>query len=269
LEYSLDGDYLASGSEDGLIRIWHTESFHNNTSKPHMERPTRTPKNADTILGRGSVLMALSFSRNDSNLLASGEHNGEIKVWNIKEQACIHSFNPGRGWIPALFFAGGVEVACIAVAEDGSIIRLWRGEGSTDFASEIIGNAGLPRTSPKPVFSPSGSFLATRIRSTGNASTVELFELATFETRSVVMPHFTPTRIAVTDTKQLVVGDRNGRIRILQTEDFSIQPDLDPSGEVRAMPPPVASPVVSVAFDPACRVLAIGCCDGRFELRTL
>jgi hypothetical protein len=44
-------------------------------------------------------------------------------------------------------------------------------------------------------------------------------------------------------------------------DDFSIQRDLDPRGEL--------IPLSSVAFDPACRVLAFGCHDGRLELRTL
>jgi hypothetical protein len=97
----------------------------------------------------------------------------------------------------------------------GSTIRLLRrAEGSADFASETIGNADLPRTCPRPVFSPSGSFLATSFRSRkdGRASTAALYELVTSaKTQSVVMPGFIPTHIAVTsDSKQLVVVGRRG-----------------------------------------------------------
>jgi WD40 repeat protein len=130
MEYSLDGEHLASGSEDGSIRIWHRESFHTTTSTPHMERPTQTPKQADKIMSGSrvsNVMAALSFSRTDSNLLASGGSNGEINVWNVENQACVHTFNPGRGRITSLFFAGGAggaDIACIAVAGTGYIIRL-------------------------------------------------------------------------------------------------------------------------------------------------
>jgi WD40 repeat protein len=82
------------------------------------------------------------------------------------------------------------------------------------------------------------------------------------KTQSVVMPGFTATRIAVSpDSKQLVVVGSRGRIRLLQTDDFSIQIDMDTTGEAKT--------VCSVAFDPACRILAIGSREGSLELRRL
>jgi WD40 repeat protein len=202
----------------------------------------------------------LSFSRTDSNLLASGGSNGEIKVWNVKEQACVHSFNSGGGWIHSLFFAGGADIACLAVTNAGSIIRLWRAEGASDFASETIGEVDRGGFSPREVaFSPSGSFLATSFRSSGGTTVHELETMA----QSVVMPGFTATCFAVTsDSKQLAVGGHRGRIRLLQIDDFSIQRDVDTTGELR---------VSTVAIDPTCRVLAFHCSGdgGRLELRTL
>jgi WD40 repeat protein len=82
------------------------------------------------------------------------------------------------------------------------------------------------------------------------------------KTQSVVMPDFTANCVAVSpDSKQLVYGGNKGRIRLLQTDDFSIQRDLHTKGEVMSLS--------SVAFDPACRVLAIGCREGSLELRRL
>jgi WD40 repeat protein len=190
--------------------------------------------------------------------------HGEIKVWKVKEQACIHSFRPGRGAIRCLFFAGGADTACVALADYGSIIRLRRAEGSSDFASETIGEADLEGYSPRAVFSTSGSFLATSVGSmTGNARKVALYELETItKTQSVVMPGFTATCFGLSpDSKQLVVGDYTGRIRLLQAEDLNIQRDIDTKGEVMS--------ISSVAFGPTCRVLAFGCRDGRLELRSL
>jgi WD40 repeat protein len=82
------------------------------------------------------------------------------------------------------------------------------------------------------------------------------------KTQSVVMPGFIAAWAAVSpDGKQLVVVGNNGRIRLLQPCNSSIQRNLDTRGEAKG--------VCSVAFDPTCRVLAIGCRDGRLELRTL
>jgi WD40 repeat protein len=269
MEHSLDGEHLASGSGDGSIHIWRAVSRHTTFSQPHMERPMRTPKQADAILVGSCVssIKALSFSRTDSNLLASGgSSNGEIKVWNIKEQACIHSFDHGGSPIRSLFFAGGADIACLAVTHALSIIRLWRADGASHFTSETIGNADVSRHFSRVAFSPSGSFLATSFLSrTGNGYelTLALYELeAMTKTQSVVMPKFIEACVAVSpDSKQLVVVGRRGRIRLLQTDDISIQIDMDTSGEAKA--------VDCVAFDPTCRFLAFGCDDGRLELRSL
>jgi WD40 repeat protein len=271
LEYSLDGEYLASGSGDGSIRIWSRESCDTTSSHTYRERPTRTPKQADKILtgGRHADIKALSFSRTDSNLLASGgwngESNGEIKVWNVNEQACIHSLE-SRGPIRSVFFAGGADSACVALTSAMSIIRLWRTEGSSDFASETMGErdrGGLILI--EAVFSPSGSFLAAIFypRPGRNESTVASYEIETMtKTQSVVIPGCIAACVAVSpDSKQLVFGDYKGTIQLLQTDDLSIQRDLDTTGEAKAL--------CSVAFDPTCRVLAFGYHGGELELRSL
>jgi hypothetical protein len=92
-----------------------------------------------------------------------------------------------------------------------------------------------------------------------------MYELDTMtKTQSVVVPGFIATCVAVSpDSKQLVYGGDNGRIRLLQTDDFSIQRALEVSA-TRVLPA-----AKSVAFDPTCRFLAIGCQDGGIELRTL
>jgi hypothetical protein len=100
-----------------------------------------------------------------------------------------------------------------------SIVRLWRAKGASDFASETIGEADLGGReggySPRAVFSPSGSSLATsfipRTRN-GLASTLALCKLQSMtETQSVVMLLFIATYVAVSpDSKQLVVVGRGG-----------------------------------------------------------
>jgi WD40 repeat protein len=84
-------------------------------------------------------------------------------------------------------------------------------------------------------------------------------------TQSVIMPGFVPSHIVVTsDSKQLVVVGCRGKIRLLQTDDLSIQRDFDPREKVLDMPP-----IWSVAFDPTCRFVAFGGNEGRLELWSL
>jgi WD40 repeat protein len=123
----LDGEHLVSGDEVGSIRIWHSGSFHA-ASSTSRERSTLMSQHANIILLGGCDVITLSFSRSDFNLLASGGSRGEINVWNVREESCIHSFDPGLGVIRALHFAGGADGACIAAADSGSVIRLWKAE---------------------------------------------------------------------------------------------------------------------------------------------
>jgi hypothetical protein len=90
-----------------------------------------------------------------------------------------------------------------------------------------------------------------------------LYELETMtKTKSVIMPGFIAAFVAVSlDSKQLVVVDTQGRIRLVQTDDFSIQRDMDTTGE--------ANVVCYAAFDPTCQFLAVRCQDERLELRSL
>jgi WD40 repeat protein len=271
LEYSLDGEYLASGCEDGSIRIWHSGPFHTTSSMTPKERSSQTRAQVDKILlSSGHIVKKLSFSRTNSTLLASaGGSNGSIKVWNIKDQACIHSFDTGGGRIRSLFFAGGADSACVAVANAGSVIRLSRAEGSSDFATEIIGEAaGQGGSIPTAVLSSCGSFLVTCTGSmTEYKSTLALYELETMtKTQSVVIPDFSAAScfaVVSPNSKQLVVGDNMGRIRLFQTDDFSIQRDINTRRGSSS------KDVWSLAFDPTCRVLAFGYRDGTVELRTL
>jgi WD40 repeat protein len=118
------------------------------------------------------------------------------------------------------------------------------------------------------MFSPSGFHVAAvSLSRTGNVltSTPALYETETMtKTQSIVMPGFIPSCFAVSpDSKQLVVVGSRRKIRLLQTDDFSIQKDMDTTGEAPA------HTVCSTAFDPSCRFLAVGGQDGSLELRSL
>jgi WD40 repeat protein len=82
------------------------------------------------------------------------------------------------------------------------------------------------------------------------------------KTQSGVMPGFVATCLAVSpDGKRSIVVSRRAGIQLLQTDDFSIQRDMDATGE--------GKPVSSIAFDPTCRILAIGGREGSLELQRL
>jgi WD40 repeat protein len=287
LEYSSDGRYLASGiSQGGSIRLWHTESFHttstSTSSEPTTTIPPSQPADSSILLGHHSTVAVLAFSRTDSNLLASGGWSGEIKLWNVEKQARIYSFQTlPTNIIPSLLFSGGDRSICNAVLSTGSMIRLWRAEDSSEFTSEVIDIPGgleerdLLRDrdstiTPRTAFSPCGSFLMIAYSSplrVEYGTTITFYELETMiKSQSLVIPGFASLCSGVSpDSKTLVLGDLQGRIRLLHRDHLlGIQRDID----TRRVPPRNA-PLWSIAFDPTCRVLAFGCPDGRLELWTL
>jgi WD40 repeat protein len=226
LEYSSDGTYLASvvSGQGGSIRLWHTVSFHTTSTKTYSETPTARPlvhqADISILLGNHSSVAALAFSRTDSNLLASVGWLGNIKLWNVKEQACIHSFQvPRKNIRPTLLFAGGDRSVCNAVLSTGSMIRLWRAAGSSEFTTEVIVIPGAsllgqvldqrdPTGTVCPSFSPCGSFLTIAYSSPsreGRGTRIDFYDLGTMlKSQSVVLPLFDSLRSALSpDSKQL------------------------------------------------------------------
>jgi WD40 repeat protein len=238
LEYSPGGEYLASGSDEGNIRLWHASPM--------------TSRGPDiTLEGDHQWITTLSFSRTDSNLLASGGSMGTIRLWKIKEGACIHSFDYDRGYIQSLFFTGGEDMACCAVAGEGSIIQLWRAEGSTDFSRAIsVGAGGLGNRIQRAAFSTDGTLLAAVMDSSGSTA-LALFERETMTmTMSVPMPGLSTGCLAFSpDSKQLAaVMDSSGSTSLVLFE-----------GETMTMTMSVPMPGLStgcLAFSPDSKQVA-------------
>jgi WD40 repeat protein len=205
-------------------------------------------------------------------------------LWNVEEQACIHSFHTlPTDIIPSLLFSGGDRSVCNAVLSTRSLIRLWRAGGSSEFTSEVIDIPGglderdLLRDhdctiTPRTAFSPCGSFLTIVYSSplrVEYGTTITFYELETMikKSQTAFIPGFASLCSGVSpDSKTLVLGDLQGRNRLHQTDDLilGIQRDID-----TRRPPPINAPLWSIAFDPTCRVLAFGCPGGRLELWTL
>jgi WD40 repeat protein len=290
LGYSSDGAYLASGTivgQGGSIRLWRTESFHATSTSTSSETtttiPLAQPADSSILLGNHSTVAVLAFSRTDSNLLASAGWNGEIKLWNVKEQACIYTFfTHAANSIPSLLFAGGDRSVCNAVLSTGAMIRLWRAESSSEFTTETIDiPAGDPpedrdradhdgTITPRTAFSPCGSFLMIATSSplrVEYGTKITFYELETMiKSQSVFIAGFASLCSGVSpDSKTLVLGDLQGRILLLQRDNLpGIRRDID----TRRLPPTNA-PLWYITVDPTCRVLAFGRQDGRFELWTL
>jgi WD40 repeat protein len=277
LQYSLDGKYLASGSCDTTIRLWHVASeskaAHSSSSDESRRRGTSrgTPQAQSDIILRGhrSDITALAFSPTDSNLLASGCRRGEIKLWDVINQVCVHAF-PHRWGIETIFFSAGDNIQCYVVTRRGRMIRIVRNE-SMEFAATIIEELSLGEY-PLTAFSPCGTCLAAcSYMGSGSKWELALFDLRTMaKTQSVVISdHRHISDIAMSpDGKKLAITNNSGGTRLIECHDLTIQKYVDTIHEPRADEATVLWHW-PVAFDPTSRLYAVGRLGGRVELRTL
>jgi WD40 repeat-containing protein SMU1 len=102
-KFSLDGEYLATGSIDGFIEIWDPEKF---TLKEELSYQL---ENTGLQMMHSNTVTGINFTK-DSKMLCSGDVQGNIKIFKVANGKCLREF-------PS---AHSKAVTCIVFSKDNS-----------------------------------------------------------------------------------------------------------------------------------------------------
>ncbi len=265
--FSPRGQLLASGGDDGVVRLWelstgrerqhlqgHTDSVRSIAFSP--DGNTLASAGDDGVIalwevGTGRELKRLEASTSavrtvtfspDGKLLASGGEDGTVRLW---ESGSWHPQRPLEGHTAAVHaVAFSPDGKLLASSGDGGRVRLWDVRARRELpALAGPGHTGSVRA---VAFSPDGSTLA----SGGDDKTIHLWDMRSSRAQAPLKGHVGSVRTLAfsPDGKLLASGGDDKTVRLF---------DL---GTGRELPRPEghAGLVRSISFSPDGRLLASG-----------
>jgi len=160
--YSPDGSTVATGSDDGTIKVW--DSF--------------TGRLIRTLAGHTSYILSVAFSP-DGRSLASGSADNEARVWDVQSGGLLRTLLTHSDIVYSVAFSP--DGRTLATASNDRKISLWD-TGTWQQRRSLLGHtAGVVRVT----FSPDGTTLA----STSDDASVRLWDVATGNERRTLSGH--------------------------------------------------------------------------------
>lgn len=162
---SSNGKYLAAGSFQGEIHVWHVAD-----GKP-----------LATFMAHTRMVWSLAFSP-DSTLLVSGGYDHSVKLWKIGEEGSVWPLRIESGhtkWVRSVVFSP--DGSTIASAGDDETIRVWDTKDGTCLNVLPTGSGIIWSVT----FSPDGQNLL----SGSDNGTVKLWEISTGQCLRTLSTH--------------------------------------------------------------------------------
>lgn len=202
VEYSPDGQWVMSGSDDGTAKLWDTETCTCiNTLGGHgvdLDLPYEYPEQAAVEIA--------AFS-NDSQQLVTGSRNGIVKLWNRANGICIHETQCNLREVRCMAISPDHRKIAFALTKPNSTVSIYK-VGEDNPVISLEGDVDVESMS----FSPNGKRLATASKD----RTVKIWDLTTGDCERTLDEHdniLEPVHVAFSNNgQQLASSDTAVRI---------------------------------------------------------
>ena len=229
--FSPDGNTLASGSYDDIVRLWNVG----------------TARLRNTLTGYTRGVLSVAFSP-DGNTLASGSYDDIVRLWNVADATLRNTLRGHTDTVSSVAFSPDGNTLASGSYDD--IVRLW------NVADATLRNTlrGHTDTVLSVAFSPNGNTLA----SGSFDRTIRLWNVGTATLRNTLTGHiwlvdsvaFSP------DGNTLASGSADETVRLWNVGTATLRNTL--TGHTNG--------VSSVAFSPDGNTLASGSSDRTVRL---
>lgn len=227
-----DGKTLASGGDDGTIRLWNLQ----------------TGELKKTFKGHKSAVSVLVFSP-DGQTLATGSADESIKLWNLQTGGLIHTLSGRSKGISAITMTPDSQT--LVSGDRVGTIEFWNvknGERINSFAGHEILVTSLAMT-------PDGQTLV----SSSQDNTIKLWDVKTgqfFRTLTAPDSHHVFSVAISPNGQQIASGSWDGGIRLWHVK----------TGNLTQILKTGSAPIDAVVFKPNGQTLVSGSADGSIRM---